>query len=60
MGNIEESEVYAKEFYDYIGSEALKLNIIISVLNIVSDNCKLEFLLPVVRKTEGTITKVDP
>ena len=64
LGNVEMTRPVdvqqAEEFYEKVGQLAQQRGVSISVISLVSAECKLNFLASVAELTEGNILKVDP
>lgn len=60
MGEIEGHETKAKEFYTRLGKYAKERGVIVSIISIVSSECRLEMLSPVADMTGGDVLRVDP
>lgn len=64
LGNVEMTRPAdiqaAEEFYERVGTLAQQRGVSISVISLVSSECKLNFLASVAELTEGNVLKVDP
>jgi len=64
LGNVEMTRAVdvqaAEEFYERVGTLAQQRGVSISVISLVSSECKLNFLASVAELTEGNVLKVDP
>lgn len=56
----EEDLEAALMFYNDVAMKARDSSVCVSILSIEGEECSLEYLLPVVEKSGGTIDKVDP
>ena len=64
LGNVELNRPVdiqaAEEFYERVGTLAQQRGVSVSVISLVSSECRLNFLASVAELTEGNILKVDP
>ena len=50
----------AEQFYEQLGTMALARGVVVSVISIVGQECRLDSLGRVADVTSGTVTRVDP
>lgn len=62
LGSFDENkdEMGTQQFYEEIGDLAKEKGIVISVITIKGEACKLEILGKLVEKTNGNINRVEP
>ena len=64
LGNVEMTRPVdiqaAEDFYERVGTLAQQRGVSVSVISLVSSECKLNFLASVAELTEGNVLKVDP
>ncbi|KRX07681.1 hypothetical protein PPERSA_11230 [Pseudocohnilembus persalinus] len=60
LGALEYESDEAKQFYQILSEKAKNLGIVISVITIKGEGCKVEILGKLAEETNGTVTRVDP
>ncbi|KAH3766543.1 circularly permutated Ras protein 1 [Pelomyxa schiedti] len=60
LGTLEGNEQEMVAFYTEVGEQATLKGVVVSVLSLTGDGCRLETLSSVTEKTSGTIDRVDP